>query len=99
MLPRLIAPPSRNQTTAPAAPAARTTVPGKLTIAELTIDDCCAWRRGTLKSSIVNDSIINWPATPEAIDAWNIRGLQRNGLWYNAERFPRVFEIINACEA
>jgi hypothetical protein len=43
------------------------------------IDDCCVWRRGTLKSSIVNVSIVNWPATPKVAHTRNLRGTQRNG--------------------
>jgi hypothetical protein len=43
------------------------------------IDDCCVWRRGTLKSSIVNVSIVNWPATSKVAHTRNISEPRRNG--------------------
>jgi hypothetical protein len=43
------------------------------------IDDCCVWRRGTLKSSIVNVSIVNWPATSKVAHTRSISEPRRNG--------------------
>jgi len=70
---------SRNQTTAPATHTGAAIVPGKLTIAGLPIDDCCVWKSGTLESAIVNEQIVNWPATLKAVNTRNLRGPQRNG--------------------
>jgi hypothetical protein len=64
---------------------------GRLTIVGLTIDDCCVWRRGTLESSIVNEPIVNWSATPTALEARNLCGPQRNEAI--VVRLPRPYAL------
>jgi hypothetical protein len=51
---------------------------GRLTIVGLTIDDCCVWRNGTLESSIINEGIVNWSATPKVANTRNLPERQRN---------------------
>jgi len=46
---------------------------------ELTIEDCCVWRRGTLESAIVNEEIVNWSATSKVANTRTLPEPQRNG--------------------
>jgi hypothetical protein len=67
-----------------------------LTIAELTIDDFSLMIGGGIsggRSAIVNDSILNWPATPEAASTQSLHGAQRDQALIVEAGSRRILEV------